>query len=146
MYQRPRSLTLACCVVPWLLVASAGCSSKVSSANIQGAQTAYDTAMELERNTQHADALAKIEEAIGAGGLSPDQLAAALLLRARAKAHTGDIPGAEADLEFADQGSPDPAFFHWTRSIILEKQGKSKEAGAAMSLARKSDAARQLPK
>ena len=79
------------------------------------------------------------------GSLGPDQLAGGYLLRARAKANTDDVAGAEADLEIAEQGSPDPAFFHWTRSVIFDKQGKAKEAKAAMALARKHDSAKQLP-
>jgi hypothetical protein len=124
----------------------AGCSDSMSGDEIALASSSFDKALELEQSGSHGEALVEVEKAITGGGLTPDQLGEAYLLRARAKANTGDVPGAEADLATSEQGSPDLAIFHWTRSVILDKQGKASEAKSAMALARKNDPTNRLPK
>lgn len=140
-WNRLSLLALLC--LPLML---AGCSDSMSGDVIASSSSSFEQALELEKSGSHSEALAEVEKSITDGGLSPDQLAEAYLLRARAKANTGDLPGAEADLAASEQGSPDLAFFHWTRSVILEKQGKAAEAKSAMALARKNDPTKRLAK
>lgn len=117
----------------------------MSQADVQAAHVSLEEAEALERGGNHADALASVERSISQGGLAPDQLAEAYLLRARCKAHAGDTEGAEADLAIGEEGGADLAFFHWTRAVILEKQAKGAESKAAMALARKNDPTQRLP-
>ncbi len=118
----------------------------MSATDLQTAQVSFDQALELELAGKFDEALAAVDKAMANGGLNPDQLADGYLLRSRCRSRAGDLEGAAADLESADRGSPDIGRWHWTRSILFEKQGKATEAKAEITKARKNDPLNRIPK
>jgi Flp pilus assembly protein TadD len=129
-----------------MLIISSGCSPSMSATDLQAAQVGFDQALELELSGSSDEAMAVIEQAIATGGLNPDQLSDGYLMRSRCRARAGDVEGAAADLEAAEQGAPDTGRWHWTRSILFEKQGKAAEAKAELAKARKHDPLGKIPK
>jgi tetratricopeptide (TPR) repeat protein len=122
-----------------------GCSKSMSAIDLQQAQIGFDEALQLELSGNSDEAMAAMDKAIGTGGLNPDQLADGYLLRSRCRARAGDLEGAAADLESANRGAPDVARWHWTRSVLFEKQKKPAEAKAELAKARKHDPLRKIP-
>lgn len=127
------------------LIISSGCSTSMSATDLQAAQVGFDQALELELAGNSEEALAVIDKAIATGGLNPDQLSDGYLLRSRCRARAGDVEGAAADLEAAEMGAPDTGRWHWTRSVLFEKQQKPAEAKAELAKARKHDPLKQIP-
>jgi tetratricopeptide (TPR) repeat protein len=120
-----------------LLAAAAGCGGGMSATDVASAQSSLDRAKELETNGDYVAALESAEAAVSEAGLDPDQYVEALLLRARCLAETGAVEKALADLEMAEQGSPDEGLLHFTQGVIFSKQGKTKEAKKEFSIARR---------
>ncbi len=117
----------------------AGCQSGMAPAQIQTAQVSFDKALEFESNGNSAEALTAIEEALKTGGLNPDLLGQAYLLRSRCKSRSGDAAGAEADLALAEQGSPSDALFSWTKGVLHEAKGETSQAKSEFAKAKKLD-------
>ncbi len=133
----------------WTAIAAclllAGCSSQLSKSELQSAQTAAEKAMELERSGSYAEAFPLIDGAIAKGGLNPDQLSEAYLLRARCRCAADKLEEAERDLSFAEQGSPNPASWHFSRALLLSKQKKAAESKAEFAKAVRIDPKLKMP-
>jgi len=71
-----------------------------------------------------------------AGGLSPDQVVELFVHRAVCRAHLGDTKGAHADLAVAEQGAPNLDLVLSARAFVLQTEGKTAEASAALAKAR----------
>lgn len=125
--------------------AIAGCGNGMSKSDIQSAQSASEKAAELEKTGAYQEALPLIDSAITMGGLNPDQLAEAYLLRARCYCVAGKLTEAEQDLGIAEQGSPNPASWHFSRAILLSKQGKAAESKAEFAKATRIDPKLKMP-
>ena len=122
-----------------------GCGDGLSKSELQSAQAAADKAIELEKNGSYPEALTHIDGAITKGGLNPDQLSEAYLLRARCLCAADKLEDAERDLGFAEQGSPNPASWHYSRAILLGKQKKITESKAVFSKAVRIDPKLKMP-
>lgn len=107
---------------------------------------AYDKAVESESHGSIVEALNSIDIAITTGGLNPDLLAQAYLLRARCRSQNGDLVGAEEDIGLAELGTPNPSQLHWTKAIYSDAKGEKQEAKAEFSKARKLDPSLKLPR
>lgn len=128
-----------------ILGVTLGCGQQVSENTLRNAQVTFDDALAKEASGDLTGALPLIEAALTNGGLNPDQLADGYLLRARCYCTAGELEKAQADIDMADQGAPNPAKMHLTRGMLLEKQGKSAEAKAEFSKAKKADPTLKLP-
>jgi tetratricopeptide (TPR) repeat protein len=122
-----------------------GCGKSADEDLLRSAQVTFDDALAREASGDFAGALPLIDAALVNGGLNPDQLADGYLLRARCYCASGDLEKAQADIETADQGAPNPAMLHLTRGMLLDKQGKSAEAKAEFTKAKKADPMITLP-
>ena len=138
-------LRLGTLLISVAIACVSGCASSMSATDLQAVQVGFEQALEMELAGNIDQAMAAIDKSIVQGGLDPDQLADGYLLRARCKARSGDLDGAEMDLENAERGAPDPGRWHWTRSILFEKQGKAYEAKSEMVAARKNDPLKRIP-
>ncbi len=125
------SLFLVGCIV--------GCGGSLSETDIRTAQDSLEEAKTLAKAGSPAEALPKIETALEAGGLDPDQYAEALLYRAWCHADTGNLEQAKSDFSEAEQGAPAPGLMHFARGVILEAEGDKKAAGREFSKAKKLD-------
>ncbi len=85
-----------------------GCGGKLSKDDLQSAQSALEKAVELEKAGSYAEASPLVDGAITKGGLNPDQLSEAYLVRARCLCMAGKLEEAERDLGLAEQGAPNP--------------------------------------
>jgi hypothetical protein len=88
-----------------LIVGVAGCGGEQRV--VAARETAYSSlerADEAFRAKKYADAIPGYNSAITGAGLQADVLAEAYLKRAVCKTETGDVAGAAADLEKAEQG------------------------------------------
>jgi tetratricopeptide (TPR) repeat protein len=122
-----------------------GCGGGMSVAELQSAQMAADKATELEKSGSYAEALPLIDSAITKGGLNPDQLSEAYLLRARCLCAADKLEDAERDVGMAEQGSPNPASWHFSRAILFAKQKKVAESKAEFAKAVKIDPKLKMP-
>jgi len=122
-----------------------GCGKGGNEDLLRNAQVIFDDALAKEASGDLVGALPLIDSALTAGGLNVDQLAEGYLLRARCYAASGELDKAQADIDAADQGSPNPAAMHLTRGILLDKQGKSSEANAEFRKAKQADPTIKLP-
>jgi Flp pilus assembly protein TadD len=104
-----------------------------------------EQAFELERSGKITEAGPLVQQAIEGKGLNPDQLSEAYLLRARWHCATDKLSEAEADLELAERGSPNPSSWHFTRAILLAKQGKAAESKSEFNTAKKIDPTLKMP-
>lgn len=129
-----------------LTLALAGCGSGMSKSQLQESQSAAEKAAELEKSESYAEALALVESAISGGGLNPDQLADAYLLRSRCHSMTGKLEEAQRDIEAAEQGAPNPARFHFSRAILFLKQNKAAESKAEFTKASRIDPSLKMPR
>lgn len=124
-----------------------GCGpAEVGTNKRQDSLTAFEKGLEQEQSGNSAEALKLAEQSLSGGGLSPDHLAQAYLLRSRCRSLAGDVAGAESDLELAEQGSPSDALLHWTKATLLDAKGKASEAKAEYAKAAKLDPSIKLPK
>ncbi len=134
----------------WLCMAllglSLGCSGSMSASQVQTAQVLFDEAFVSESNAKTEEAFAKIEAAMTQGGLRPDQLAEAYLLRARCHSASGNLDSALADLEMAEQGAPNPSIWHFSRGIYFSAKGEATKSKSEFALARKLDPSLKIPK
>ncbi len=116
-----------------------GCSKSIPTKSIASVQSALDEAKQKVQSGDSAGALPLIEEAINGVGLDPDQYVEAVLIRARCYAETGDLEKAEADLQEAELGDPNEALMHFTRAIVLDKQGQASQAKKEFAAAKRLD-------
>lgn len=133
----------------WMVMAACllltGCGSDLSKSDLQSAQTAAEKAIELEKAGSYAEAFPLVNEAITKGGLNPDQLSEAYLLRARCYCAADKLEDAQRDLGFAEQGSPNPSSWHFSRAILLAKQKKTSESKAEFAKAVRIDPKLKMP-
>ncbi len=129
-----------------ILLSTVGCGAKVTVKDNRSSQVAFDEALALVDSGSYVQALPLLEKSIASGGLSADFYATALLLRSRCYSDAGELEKANADLEHADQGSPNPAQFQLAKGSLLAKQGKKAEADLAFKAAKKADPSIKLPK
>lgn len=134
-------VVLAACL---LLVGCGG--SEMTRSALQSVQAAAEKAAELEASGGYAEALPLIDGSIKQGGLNPDQLAEAYLLRARCLCEVGMLQEAERDLAAAELGSPSPASWHFSRAILLAKQNKAIESKSEFAKAIRIDPRLKMPK
>lgn len=134
-----RSLFLA-------MIAIGGCSSSAEqSVSRESATKAYQEALTLSTSGSHSEAIEKFNEAIQGGWLNSDARTQAYLKRAVSLAATGDFSSAEADLEAAKEREVNPDDLLVVKSYLLRKQGKDREAKAAMKQAKRFNrAAREI--
>jgi tetratricopeptide (TPR) repeat protein len=133
-------------VVFLLLILANGCGSGgINKADMQSTQESAEKAIELEKSGKYAEALPLIDVAISKGGLNPDQLAEAYLLRARCHCAKGSLELAEADLASAELGSPNPASWHFSRAILFAKQKKIAESKSELAKAQRIDPKLKMP-
>ena len=123
-----------------------GCSSPVREGDSRTAQMSFDEAVPLIDAGNYQQALPLLEKSIAVGGLSADIYAVALLLRSRCYSDKGDIAKAQADLNHAEQGSPNIAQLLLAKGTLLAKQGKQAESDIAFKAAKKADPSIILPK
>ena len=135
---------LVCMMISVCLVLP-GCGRGVDVAELQAAQTAAEKAAELEKSGSYAEAFPLIDGAITKGGLNPDQLSEAYLIRSRCHCAAGKLVEAERDLGFAEQGAPNPASWHFSRAILLGKQNKASESKAEFAKAARIDPKLKMP-
>ena len=128
----------ACLVLP-------GCGGGIATSQLQSAQLAAEKAAELEKSGSYAEAFPLIDGAITNGGLNPDQLSEAYLIRARCHCAAGKLQEAERDISFAEQGAPNPASWHFSRAILLAKQNNSAESKAEFAKAVRIDPKLKMP-
>ena len=117
----------------------------MSEADLQSAQTSAEKAIELEKSGNYTEAFPLVDGAITKGGLNPDQLSEAYLLRARCLCAADKLEDAERDLGMAEQGSPNPASWHFSRAILFAKQKKTAESKAEFAKAVKIDPKLKMP-
>lgn len=128
------------------LLVFAGCSGGgMSASQLQSAQEAFEKALECESNGKYADALPLVESAVSKGGLNPDQLSEAYLLRSRCYSIAGKTDLAEKDLSTAEQGSPSPSSYSFSKAILLAKQSKANESKAEFAKALKINPKLKMP-
>ena len=128
-------------IIPALLALPiAGCGYGTSEDVIeqrQAAQKAYSEALQAIASKDYTAAKTLLDHAIDSGKLHLDVLSPAYVNRAICSAAAGDFAAAHADLDAMEQGAPNLDEIFAARSYVLEKQGKSKEAKAAWSKARR---------
>lgn len=123
-----------------------GCGgASVSKTSLQDAQAFYDKAMELDQKGEFVEAAAEIEKGLAGGGLNPDQLSEAYLIRARGLAVSGKVDLAEKDVESAERGAPNPVSLHYTKAIVLMKKGNAAESKAEFAKATKLNSKLKMP-
>ncbi len=123
-----------------------GCGSGMSSSEVQEVQALFDKAIASEKGGNLDEAFLKIDQAISQGGLNPDQLAEAYLLRSRCQSTKGNLDAAWADLEFAEQGSPNPAGWHFSRGVYFAAKGDAAKSKSEFATARRLDPSLKIPK
>mgnify|MGYP002626071968 CR=1 FL=1 len=129
------SLLAGCCAF-----AIAGCGSGSSSeviASRESAQKAYDQAMGAMEQKNYPVAKPLFDQAIDSGYLYLDLLTSAYINRAVCSAAAGEFAAAHADLDAMKDAPVSGDKLLAARSFVLEKQGKSREARAAWSQARR---------
>jgi tetratricopeptide (TPR) repeat protein len=139
----PKFIRCVLCISAFSLLG--GCGNGTGESEVRSAQVSFDEALAKEASGELSGALPLIEAALSDDGLNPDQLAEALLLRARCYCASGALDKAQADIEMADQGAPNPAKLHLTRGMLLDKQGKAAEAKAEYNLAKRADPSIKIP-
>jgi tetratricopeptide (TPR) repeat protein len=128
------------------LLCLCGCGAALSKNAVQSAQVSLDSAMELEKSGKYDDAIPLVTSAVTQGGLNGDQLCEALLLRSRCYSLAGQLDEATKDLEAVEQGSPNPASWHYSRAVLFAKQNKNAESKAEFAKALKIDPKLKMPK
>lgn len=123
-----------------------GCSAgQQPSSEIATSEGGYDEAVIAFEASEFQKAEAHLSAAIDAGGLNPDLVVDAYLLRAEARTELEKLDEAMADLAFVEQGVPDLGRFHKLRGDILLAQGDKVGARKAFKNARQIDKSIKLP-
>lgn len=135
---------LICIVISACMILS-GCGSGRATSQLQSSQLAAEKAAELEKSGSYAEAFPLIDGAITKGGLNPDQLCEAYLIRSRCHCAAGKLEEAERDLGFAEKGAPNPASWHLSRAILLAKQNKASESKTEFAKAARIDPKLKMP-
>jgi tetratricopeptide (TPR) repeat protein len=145
VFLEPKMLKFFATVCVSLLFLSGCGRDGMSKSQLQSAQEAAEKAAELEKTGSFKEALPLIDKAISQGGLNPDQLSEAYLLRARCNCDGGNLEQAEKDIAMAEQGSPNPSSWHYSRAILFAKKNKISESKAEFSKAQKIDPKLKMP-
>lgn len=132
-------------VFPTLLVLPGCGGNQVPADSVATAQSALDEAEELIVSGQAAEALPLLQTAVSTSGLDVDQYVEAVLLRAQCYAATGELEKAQADLDEAEQGAPNPALWHFTRAIVFDAQGDAAAAKKEFARAKRLDPKLKMP-
>ncbi len=115
-----------------------GCSQgNVDQSVVQAGETGLQEAINLVENNQCSQALPTLNKCIEQGGLNADLLSMAFVQRARCHIDAGNTEAAAQDLERAEQGSAPAEQICLVKGLLLKKQGKTKEAAAEFSKAKK---------
>ncbi len=122
-----------------------GCGNEVSSDSIAESQDLLDQSKQLVADGDRSAALPLLETALEQTGLNVDQYAEALLYRAQCYAEAGQLEQANADLQEAEMGAPDPALMMHSKGVVLSAEGKDSEAKKAFSQAKRLDKSLNLP-
>ena len=133
------------CIVVGACLVLTGCGGGLPTSQLQSVQVAAEKAAELEKSGNYAEAFPLIDGAISNGGLNPDQLSEAFLIRARCHCASGNLAEAERDIDFAEQGAPNPASWHFSRALLLAKQNKAAESKAEYAKAVRIDSKLKMP-
>jgi tetratricopeptide (TPR) repeat protein len=129
-----------------ILVFAIGCGGgTMSESQLKNAQGSFEQAAMMEADGKHAEALPLIEAAMSKGGLNPDQLSEAYLIRSRCYSLANKTDMAEKDIASAEQGSPNPASLSFTKAILLAKQSKAAESKAEFAKAVKINPKLKMP-
>lgn len=121
-----------------------GCSSSgEDGASRETATKAYQTALERSDAGDHSGAIEKYNEALEGGWLNGDARTQAYLKRAISLAASSDYAAAQNDLDTAKERDVNPDDFLVVQSYLLRKQGKNREARAAMNQAKRFNRAAQ---
>jgi tetratricopeptide (TPR) repeat protein len=123
-----------------------GCMGESSTIAVRTAQVAFDEAVPLLNDDDYSQALPKLESAIQSGSLTADQFATALLMRSRCYAASSEFDKAKADIDLAEQGSPNEASLQIAKGYLLAKQGNEAESRSAYQAALDIDPAALIPK
>lgn len=137
-----RALLLIAVLVAAHLV---GCAAQVDPSRIQTSQEDFDNGMQAFAVDDFDGARDAFTKVINAGGLTPDAIAEAYLLRAEACIRLNDLETARNDLQAVEQAAPDLA--RWYALVgQLELAAGNLDAGkAAYGEARKIDPKLPLP-
>ena len=133
------------CMMIGVCLVLPGCGGGLPTSQLQSVQVAAEKAAELEKSGSYAEAFPLIDGALTKGGLNPDQLSEAYLIRSRCHCAAGKLVEAERDLGFAEQGAPNPASWHFSRAILLGKQNKASESKAEFAKAARIDPKLKMP-
>ena len=124
-------------MVALLAIAGCGGGGGMSASQIQTAQVLFDEALVCDKAGSATEAFTKVDAAIVQGGLNPDQLCEAYLLRSRCHSASGKLEEALADIEFAEQGSPNPSVWHFSRSVYFAAKGDAAKSKSEFAIARR---------
>lgn len=135
---RLRVFSLAALCLSGILLTGCGGGRPADPEALADAQLSYDQALNEIESGNHAAALELLVTALApGGGLPPDLYTDALIQRAVCYAREERFEDALADLSLAEQGVADLSTVHVARAFVYRKQGKSAEATAEMSAAKK---------
>ena len=140
----PRLLTL---IISSTIFFFAGCGRKeIPKDIVSGAEGSYQEAVTLVANNAFAEALPLLDKALGeGGGLNPDLISEAYVMRARCHAELGNLDKADADVNEAEKGAGDLAQLLLVHGIIANKRGDSAKAESSFSRAKEIDPNIKIP-
>lgn len=120
----------------FMLLLATGCKkAPIESGKLENAQESYDAALESFEAKSWSSAAQSLTSAIDAGGLSPDQYAEALVMRAECYLNEKKFDEAIADLEKAEQGYGDLARLYELKAQVFDAKGDSASAQKARQAA-----------
>jgi tetratricopeptide (TPR) repeat protein len=124
-----------------------GCGRKEIPKDIVSvAEGSYQDAVTMVGNKAYAEALSLLDKALGeGGGLNPDLVSEAYVLRARCHAELGNLDKADADMIEAEKGAGDLAQLLLVQGIIAKKKGDSAAAETSFSKAKELDPNIKIP-
>lgn len=130
-----------------LSLLAAGCGAPTPDPdNMQSSQLSYDDAVNAFAAKDFAAAEAGLTSSIDGGGLNPDLLAEAFMMRATARIELGEYDGALSDLDELAPVAPDPAELHRMRGDVHLAQGDKVAAKEAYTAARKLNPKIRMPR
>lgn len=121
----------------WLLLVVLGCGAP-SAPDRSNAQADFNAATEAFDQGNFAQAMQHYDAVVESVGLNPDQMAETYIRRAVCRAHTGDMAGAHADLDFMAEGGPTELVYS-ARAFVLRAEGRTSEAASMLAKARQLD-------
>lgn len=139
-------VSICLCMAVVLAITGCGGGGGMSASQIQTAQVLFDEALASDKAGETAEAFTKVDAAIVQGGLNPDQLCEAYLLRSRCHSANGKLDEALADIEYAEQGSPNPSVWHFSRSVYFAAKGDATKSKSEFAIARRFNPTLKIPK